>query len=903
MRVARTILAFVLPLVAAAILGILGSLGVLARVDGQAYDRFLRFRPAAPARQAAFGDAKSAFGDAKSAFGDAATDILLVDIDPQAGSLAGLLADGLVVLKEMDARYAVLDLPLAQKSPPALDPGVLRQTLPNALDREFSQMEDNIQSLFDAIRRGSVRPRDAARYVSDLVGLVGKAKERLSGSAMGIERDDDALLGQSAAFFSRVYVPLGLLSTADFSASPELVDLTLQRQSIPVRVTDRDPSFHAGGIRPAVLPIVRGARGGGFPSDAPDPDDVRRSTRLLAEVGGQHVGQLALAAALDMLGNPAVEVSPGRVLLRGAGLPAGKASITIPIAENGQMLLDWPRAAAGDGFRHLAWDVLSQERRLEDSLVSDLRDLDAKGYLTYLRSPEPLLDVYEEGGRLGRGMLAAGNDSDADQWRAVRGHFFQLCGQFLDGDAEKRILADADRELQSGALSEDEKSLVRAERDRVPTDFTEARQVLARLMDLRGSLRDSLAGAFCIVSVEPAEGTVRPALTPFGAPATDARASAALVSTLLSGRFLHTSSAGIPFLAAAIFSLLLAFAVRRMAPFPTFLVGLGAAAAALAGLGAVLAGYGLFVAPAAPVLSLMVTGTVMASLKLAWFRGASRTVRAAFAGRVSTESLRLINAARARLAPEGSSQDVSILCIADREEAAAPSAADPGEALRRLRTHRAAMREAIVGLGGMLAGSGAGRTTAFFGAPVESEDHARRACLAALRLQALERELNGTAPSVFASRMGIHSGTCVAGFLGSPSLPDYTVAGPPAALAARLEALNESFGTSIIVSERVREAAGPGLPVRVLGTVAGQKGAGRIRIYELRAEEAGAEARLIAEFEEGLARYERGDVSGALAIFTQVLAASPGDGPSAAYAFRCRLKAAHPDLDVTSFPW
>src|SRR5208283_457374 len=166
MRVARTILVFVLPLASAAILGMLGSLGVLARVDGRAYDRFLRFRPAAPSQQ--------------SAFGDAAKDILLVDIDPQAGSLAGLLADGLVILKEMDARYAVLDLPLAKKSPPALDPSVLRQTLPNALDREFSQMEENIQSLFDAIRRGSVRPRDASRYVSDLVGLVGKAKERLS---------------------------------------------------------------------------------------------------------------------------------------------------------------------------------------------------------------------------------------------------------------------------------------------------------------------------------------------------------------------------------------------------------------------------------------------------------------------------------------------------------------------------------------------------------------------------------------------------------------------------------------------------------------------------------------------------------------------------------------------------
>ena len=155
-------------------------------------------------------------------------------------------------------------------------------------------------------------------------------------------------------------------------------------------------------------------------------------------------------------------------------------------------------------------ELLVQERRLEDSLVSDLRDLDAKGYLSYLRSSESLLDVYEEGARLGRGMLAAGNDSDADQWRAARAQFYSLCEQFLEGDAETRIVADADRELQGGALSDEEKNIVRAERDRVPAAFADARQILARLQELRASLRDSLAGSFCIVSLGPRRGDGTP---------------------------------------------------------------------------------------------------------------------------------------------------------------------------------------------------------------------------------------------------------------------------------------------------------------------------------------------------------------------------------------------------------
>jgi adenylate cyclase len=152
--------------------------------------------------------------------------------------------------------------------------------------------------------------------------------------------------------------------------------------------------------------------------------------------------------------------------------------------------------------------------------------------------------------------------------------------------------------------------------------------------------------------------------------------------------------------------------------------------------------------------------------------------------------------------------------------------------------------------------------------------------------------------------MGIHSGNCIAGFLGGAGLPDYSLVGPSSNLAARLQDLNGSFGTTIIISEKVREAAETGFQVRMLATAPGERG-DRIRVYELLAEKGSADAwqeQLISEFEEGLARYESRDFPGALAIFTRVLTAAPGDGPSAAYALRCRQFIAFPGLDVTSFP-
>jgi len=877
MRGARIVLFFILPLAAAAILAALASVGALRKLDGTLYDRQLALRPGAPVPR----------------------DILLIDIDAMPGSLAGLLADGLVTLKEMGARTAVLDLPLAQKSPPSLDPSVLRQTLPNALDTEFSQMQENIQSLFDAIRRGSVRPRDAARYVADLVNLVGQAKGRLLGASMGIERDDDARLGQAASFFGRVYVPLEPLDEPDPSVSPDLVELALQRQGLSVLVRGRDPTAHAGGLRPSVQPVVNAARGGGFPSDGADADGVRRRTRLLRESGGQHIGQLAFAAALDLLGGPSIEAVPGQVILRSAWLPGKQAAtVTLPLDQSGAMLLAWPRASSGDGFRHLAWSDIVAARQLEDSLVSDLRDLDSHGYLTYLRSPQTPLDVYEDAARLSRGMLAAGADTDVDQWRDARERFFSLCDQYFAGDAESRIVADADRQLRGETLSDEEKRLVRVERDRVPGVFSDARDVFGRLQALRSSLQQALVGSFCIVSLGPGTAAVPAAApqpeTPFGAAATDSRASAALVATLLSGRFLREASAPVTLLAAAALSLVAAVVLLRFKPLAGFLVGLGASVVAFAGLGAlfVLAGY--FVPPSLPAASMLATVIALSSLKAGWKRAASRTVRAAFGGRVSAENMLLIDASREQLALDGSRRTLTVMCLAEDLPARGP-AGDPRDIVRRLRTHREAVGEAVAGLGGMLVESGA-RVTAAFGAPLDNADHARRACLAALRARALERELNGGVALEFSSRIGIHTGEGVSGFLGPGRLAVYGIVGAASEVAARLETLNESLGTSILVSESVREQAGPGFVARRVATVAvGRQDS--LRAYELLAEQGGPgelPAETILEFETAVSRFETGEIAAAARLFQQVLARVPGDGPSMAYIRRCRRRMESP---------
>jgi class 3 adenylate cyclase/tetratricopeptide (TPR) repeat protein len=84
---------------------------------------------------------------------------------------------------------------------------------------------------------------------------------------------------------------------------------------------------------------------------------------------------------------------------------------------------------------------------------------------------------------------------------------------------------------------------------------------------------------------------------------------------------------------------------------------------------------------------------------------------------------------------------------------------------------------------------------ALFGAPIAHEDHARRACYAALYLR---DELEGYARSVrrdyglsFSVRLGLNSGEVVVGGIGHDLNMDYTAIGNTVGLAARMEALSE----------------------------------------------------------------------------------------------------------------
>jgi class 3 adenylate cyclase/tetratricopeptide (TPR) repeat protein len=145
---------------------------------------------------------------------------------------------------------------------------------------------------------------------------------------------------------------------------------------------------------------------------------------------------------------------------------------------------------------------------------------------------------------------------------------------------------------------------------------------------------------------------------------------------------------------------------------------------------------------------------------------------------------------------------------------------------------------------------------ALFGAPVAHEDHAVRACYAALRMQASVKryadEVHRTLGLPLQIRVGLNSGEVVVRSIGSDLRMDYTAVGQTTHLAARMEQMAMP-GTILAAPETLRLAEGY-VEVKALGERPIKGLDAPIEVFEI-AGASTARSRLHASAARGLTRF------------------------------------------------
>jgi len=171
---------------------------------------------------------------------------------------------------------------------------------------------------------------------------------------------------------------------------------------------------------------------------------------------------------------------------------------------------------------------------------------------------------------------------------------------------------------------------------------------------------------------------------------------------------------------------------------------------------------------------------------------------------------------------------------------------------------------------------------ALFGAPLQHPDDALRSVQAALHLQSSLPSLNADIQALGGSPLtvgiGVHTGSVVAGKMGSLSRLKYTVVGDGVNLASRLEGLTKRYGVGIVVSEVTQQAC-PEIRFREIDRVRVKGRLTAVGIFEPMGhsdEIAGTACERITLHHTGLEHYRAARWDAAEEVFRELARVEPG---------------------------
>jgi len=190
-----------------------------------------------------------------------------------------------------------------------------------------------------------------------------------------------------------------------------------------------------------------------------------------------------------------------------------------------------------------------------------------------------------------------------------------------------------------------------------------------------------------------------------------------------------------------------------------------------------------------------------------------------------------------RASLSGGEREVTILFADLRDFSAWVESSPADEVVAGLNAYFTEMDAAIRAHGGLVLQFIGDEIEAVFGAPLSDPRHADRAVAAArdmhARLEAWNLTRRAQGRRELRHGIGIHSGTVVAGNIGSSERMSYSLVGDAVNVASRIETLNKQFGTHILVSGVTRALLQDSQGLAPMPTVRVKGRAAEVDVYRL----------------------------------------------------------------------
>ncbi|MCF8092808.1 MAG: adenylate/guanylate cyclase domain-containing protein [Desulfotignum sp.] len=286
-----------------------------------------------------------------------------------------------------------------------------------------------------------------------------------------------------------------------------------------------------------------------------------------------------------------------------------------------------------------------------------------------------------------------------------------------------------------------------------------------------------------------------------------------------------------------------------------------------------------------------------------------RWVKKSFSQYLSPEVIDILVKEPEQLRLGGEEKELTVIMADIRDFTSLSENLAPGELTTLLNLYLGELTDVILDNGGTLDKYMGDAIMAFFGAPLDDDQHPEKACQAAIqmceRLDEKRKEWIDQGLPDLRFGVGLSSGPMVVGNLGSNRRFDYSVIGDNVNLAARLEGLSKVYGIEVIISEQTRNRLDDSFVCRELDMVQVKGRQAPVRIFELLGRGAStADAHAYVEnFEQGLLCYRQQSFETAINLFEKTLLLKPADRPSQLFIQRCQHLMAKPKNENWDGTW
>lgn len=330
---------------------------------------------------------------------------------------------------------------------------------------------------------------------------------------------------------------------------------------------------------------------------------------------------------------------------------------------------------------------------------------------------------------------------------------------------------------------------------------------------LRGEVPpETFAGTIVLIGAS-APGLMDLRATPLDASIPGVELHRQVIEQVLAGRFLTRPdyAPGAELLAALLAVLLLALAAPRLGPATNAVIALVAVAAVWITSYLMFERMGELFDPVFPTLAALLFG---ASATTYFYQRSEQQrvgIRRAFSHYVAPSVVRQLTANPERLKLGGEVRDLTILVCDIRNFSSIAERMSAVELTTFINKFLTPLSNIVIENGGTIDKYMGDALLAFWNAPIDQPDHAQRACRAAVQIVARMTDLNRTwrREAAAAGRafedirigIGVNSGECCVGNLGSERRFDYSAIGDAVNIASRLEGLSKMYGLELLVSE------------------------------------------------------------------------------------------------------